>query len=53
MSDSRMVSVEMVEAHIEKQKNYLEMLEDAKKSQDKLRFPENKQEIGKRAPLHT
>ena len=50
MSDSRLVSVEMVEAHIDKQKNYLKMLDETKKSRDKLRFPENTKEIGKRSP---
>ena len=50
MSDSRVVSVEMVKAHIDKQKNYLKLLEEAKKSRDKLHFPENDKEIGKRSP---
>jgi len=50
MSDSRVVSVEMVKAHIDRQKNYLKLLEEAKKSRDKLHFPENDKEIGKRSP---
>ena len=50
MSDSRLVSVEMLKAHIDRQKKYLESLDETKKSRDKLRFPENEKEIGKRSP---
>lgn len=50
MRDSRLVSVETIKAHIEKQKNYLKLLDESEKSRDKLHFPENDKEIGKRSP---
>ena len=50
MRDSKLVSVEMLEAHIDKQKNHLKLLKASEKSRDKLHFPENDKEIGKRSP---